>query len=447
MAGCSGKSSENSKTQQDNSESRLAKGIKNSEVSTEADRRKRAILSELKAPPAPATMDDLVNYPPGMFAGMNYTNGGREDMEKVLDEMPDFKGISGDEEINEALFKKLVSIFAWEYKYLPGLEQKSITMPEFDDPRYRFKENFNVEVILDASGSMKAKIDGKTKLAIAKEAINQFTSSLPNNANVSLRVYGHVGGGKENSCNKIEQIYGMKPYGADEFKAALNNVNAVGWTPLAKALDEAKQDMAHLDGETNTNLIYFVSDGIETCGGDPVRAAKEIAVSNIQPVVHIIGFDVPSDEQQQLKEMAGAANGIYVSAKNQKELIAELNKVKELARRWESWKRDSTIYLDSDDNEKWLEILKYKTEMTSAALEEKLTIHFAADYLYNFGDGKINRKTRDYIYSRANEREDVIKNSAKEIEKQATEVRHNQYQDSKNLIEETYDKNVNELNN
>lgn len=68
--------------------------------------------------------------------------------------------------------------------------------------------------------------------------------------------------------------------------------------------------MAHLDGETNTNLIYFVSDGIETCGGDPVRAAKEIAESNIQPVVHIIGFDVPSDEQQQLKDMAGAANGM-----------------------------------------------------------------------------------------------------------------------------------------
>lgn len=75
---------------------------------------------------------------------------------------------------------------------------------------------------------MKAQIDGRSKLAIAKEGINQFTASLPKNANVSLRVYGHVGGGEENSCNKIDQIYGMKPYAADEFKAALNKVNAVG---------------------------------------------------------------------------------------------------------------------------------------------------------------------------------------------------------------------------
>ena len=42
----------------------------------------------------------------------------------------------------------------------------------------------------------------------------------------------------------------------------------------------------------NINIVYIVSDGVETCDGDPVAAAKLLQADNIQAQVNIIGFDV-----------------------------------------------------------------------------------------------------------------------------------------------------------
>ncbi|WP_458415038.1 VWA domain-containing protein [Schinkia sp. CFF1] len=445
FAGCSGKSSGTGSGEQiaQKGETRENVGI------TEEAKQKKEILAQLEAPAVPGTMEGILNYPPGLFAGQDFMVEGNIKKEKMLDQLPELIGFEDDPEVKEALYAKLVSLFAWEYfdlyDIVQGWDQDKIAMPEFDDPRYALKENFNVEIILDASGSMKAKIGGKTKLEIAKASINQFTSSLPEGANISLRVYGHVGGGEMKSCNKIEQIYGMKPYSANEFNTALNKVSAVGWTPLAKALDEAKKDMAHLDSETNTNFIYFVSDGIETCGGDPVRAAKEIAESNIQPVVHIIGFDVASDEQKQLIDMAEAANGIYASARNQQELIAELNKVKELAKKWENWRNQTLRKIDSTEIDKGLELLEAVNDMNAFALEENLSLLKAADYLY-FQD-KISLKTNEFLIGKANVRYKFIKDNISSFEKQAKELKNNDYEESKKLIEEMYSQNINDLKN
>jgi len=42
--------------------------------------------------------------------------------------------------------------------------------------------------------------------------------------------------------------------------------------------------------ENAKNVVYVVSDGIETCGGDPVKAAEELHTSNIKAVVNISGL-------------------------------------------------------------------------------------------------------------------------------------------------------------
>lgn len=57
----------------------------------------------------------------------------------------------------------------------------------FDDG---YKENLNIVIALDASGSMNGKVAGGRKMEIAKRAINNFVSTLPERANVGLVVYG-----------------------------------------------------------------------------------------------------------------------------------------------------------------------------------------------------------------------------------------------------------------
>ncbi|OXT11546.1 amino acid dehydrogenase, partial [Bacillus sp. OG2] len=93
-------------------------------------------------------------------------------------------------------------------------------------------------------------------------------------ANVGLRVYGHKGTGsdadKKMSCASNELVYAPQPYNEAELSKALNKFKPAGWTPLAQSLMEAQKDLEAYKGEKNKNIVYVVSDGIETCDGNPV---------------------------------------------------------------------------------------------------------------------------------------------------------------------------------
>src|SRR5699024_6822781 len=115
----------------------------------------------------------------------------------------------------------------------------------------------------------------KTRMELAKESINQFVSELPEQAQITLQVYGHKGSGseedKEMSCDSVETLYSLDDYNEAEFQDALDEFEPAGWTPLAKAIEEVTDEFEEFDGEESTNIIYVVSDGEETCGGDPVE--------------------------------------------------------------------------------------------------------------------------------------------------------------------------------
>ncbi len=59
----------------------------------------------------------------------------------------------------------------------------------------------NVEIALDASGSMVNQIDGVEMMDIAKDSITQILSKMPEDANVGLRVFSHLG---DNSYESME---------------------------------------------------------------------------------------------------------------------------------------------------------------------------------------------------------------------------------------------------
>ncbi|WP_210364065.1 VWA domain-containing protein [Bacillus sp. REN3] len=147
------------------------------------------------------------------------------------------------------------------------------------------KGTINVAMILDASGSMKKVQNGKTLMEAAKESIRDFTSSLPENANVSLTVYGHKGSGsekdKELSCNGIEEVYSLSKYDA-AFDSALNSIPASGWTSIAQSMKTVGSKL--MDQTDATNVIYLVSGGKETCDGDAAEEARVLAESKVNPI-------------------------------------------------------------------------------------------------------------------------------------------------------------------
>ena len=172
----------------------------------------------------------------------------------------------------------------------------------------------NIAILLDASGSMAAKVGSKTKMETAKDAILTFLSSMPEDTNVSLRVYGHKGSNNDSdkklSCDSTELIYGFKEYNEADIKGALDTFKPTGWTPIAKAINEIKKDFEKMGG-SGENIVYIVSDGIETCDGDPVKASNELHDSNVKAVVNIIGFDLDNKGQEQLLAVAEAGGGSF----------------------------------------------------------------------------------------------------------------------------------------
>lgn len=63
-------------------------------------------------------------------------------------------------------------------------------------------------ILIDASGSMMARVGNKTRMDAAKEAVNEFAGNVPENATLSFRVYRHKGSNQEKdktvSCGSSE---------------------------------------------------------------------------------------------------------------------------------------------------------------------------------------------------------------------------------------------------
>lgn len=188
-------------------------------------------------------------------------------------------------------------------------------------------------LIFDASGSMAGTVDGGTKMAVAKAATKAFLDEAAADANleVSIVVYGHEGsnteGAKAASCAGIDEIYAMGPVNAAKAKAAIDSFDSTGWTPIADSLKKAEAILKRNPGDTN--MVLLVSDGEESCGGDPVATVKALRGGSIEILTSVIGFDVGGDTEAELRAIAEVGGGDYFSVKSAQELEEAFQKHKE----------------------------------------------------------------------------------------------------------------------
>src|SRR5699024_2867267 len=216
--------------------------------------------------PLPTNIEELAALEQGKYARKVFNNKDGAELEgaalldKLDEDMPEISSSPSKAEL-DYFFREVLKLVQDDYygedDILKHLKFQLLGSPELEDPRYQFKEQLNVEILLDASGSMAEVIDGKTKMEIAKETITTFMSNLPEEAHVALRVYGHKGSSSSDdkalSCSESDILYGFESYEENEFSKALNEVEPVGWTPNGLALTEAQADMEKFDGNENTN--------------------------------------------------------------------------------------------------------------------------------------------------------------------------------------------------
>lgn len=236
-------------------------------------------------------------------------------------------GDSGDQQAEaKVYYERLVAQYGQDYAACGPSER---TLPKECDaakdiPGAGPGTRSNVLLMLDASGSMAARIGGETKMAAAQDALIAFTRELSDSADVALRVYGHTGNnqqsGKAASCAGSELLYPFQKLDAGKFETAIRSFRPTGWTPIATSLDAAAQDFAKAPSRDGANVVYVVSDGIETCDADPVQAARKLHESDIDVVVNVIGFDVDAEAARQLEAVAKAGGGEYLTANSRGDL-------------------------------------------------------------------------------------------------------------------------------
>jgi Ca-activated chloride channel family protein len=178
-----------------------------------------------------------------------------------------------------------------------------------------------VMLILDGSGSMWGQIDGKAKIAIAKEVMTALIADLPDDLNVGLTAYGHR---RKGDCRDVEQLVPVTAVDKSALKAAIAKLSPRGKTPIAHTLMDAATQFKQLKGN---RIIILVTDGLESCDGDPCRVAQELAEAGVVAKIHIVGFDLTGEAMAQLQCIAQPSQGLVVSAGSAGELKAALGKV------------------------------------------------------------------------------------------------------------------------
>lgn len=182
-------------------------------------------------------------------------------------------------------------------------------------------EGGKIIFIIDASGSMWEKIKGRTKIDIAKEVLSGIFQKLPPALEAGLYAYGHRSKG---DCKDIEELVPLGPVNTQQMTARIMALDPKGMTPITETIRVALEKLKTVEQEST---VLLVSDGKETCKGDPCALVKELKKSGIKFVMHVVGFNVTPEEKAQLECIAAAGGGQYFTASDAKGFEAAAGKV------------------------------------------------------------------------------------------------------------------------
>ncbi|RWA79427.1 VWA domain-containing protein [Mesorhizobium sp.] len=171
-----------------------------------------------------------------------------------------------------------------------------------------------VIIILDASGSMWAQIDGKPKLEIARESLRTVLQSVPADDEIGFMAYGHR---QKGSCEDIELIVPPQAGSASAISAAADSMKFLGKTPLTAAVKQAAEALKYTEDKAT---VVLITDGLETCGGDPCALGKELKETGVDFTADVVGFGLTADEGRQIACLAENTGGKYIQASDEKAL-------------------------------------------------------------------------------------------------------------------------------
>jgi uncharacterized cupredoxin-like copper-binding protein/Mg-chelatase subunit ChlD len=191
-------------------------------------------------------------------------------------------------------------------------------------------QTVNLEIILDVSGSMAQVLpSGETRMEAAKRVLQDVVAGVPDRqgVNLGLRIYGHEGdntpAGAAVSCASSDLVVPLAGVDKDALRDQLDQLQPTGWTPIGLSLARAGEDFVSTQ-EPGLNYVVLVTDGLETCGADPVQAAANLSEQDPPVITSVIGFGLTPDEQATIEQIAQAGGSEVLGAADAAELSAAL---------------------------------------------------------------------------------------------------------------------------
>jgi len=181
----------------------------------------------------------------------------------------------------------------------------------------------NVILVLDASGSMWRRVDGKSKIEIARNSVAGLVSEWKPGIRLGLIAYGHR---RRGDCGDIEMVLPVGKVDAARFTGVVNGISPKGKTPLSAAVRMASEELKYTEEPAT---VILMSDGLETCHMDPCVLAQELEAAGVDFTVHVIGLDLKKGEQAKLRCLADNTGGLFLSARDATSLNQAFKKVEQ----------------------------------------------------------------------------------------------------------------------
>lgn len=168
--------------------------------------------------------------------------------------------------------------------------------------------NGAIHVIFDASGSMgQALPSGEQRIVAAKRALEDLVGvALEEGTPFSLRAFGHVA---PNSCETSLDVE-LAPLEREEALAAVRAIEPklLSQTAIADSLELAAND---LSGASGPRTVILITDGEESCGGDPAAAAAELRAAG-DATITIVSLALDADSLAVFEGLAEDIGATYV---------------------------------------------------------------------------------------------------------------------------------------
>jgi len=183
-------------------------------------------------------------------------------------------------------------------------------------------------IVFDASGSMSG-TDFNTpptpRIDKVRRALALVLPEVAPTRNIGLIDYGP---GPSNRCDNIDLLLQPAPHAAERIMGALDKIVPAGRTPLTAAVRAAARVLHFPE---RAGVIVLLTDGEETCGGDPCAMARALRAQGSNITLHVIGYRTRDTSTatgyMQSRCMADATGGLYVSVETSEQLTAALRKM------------------------------------------------------------------------------------------------------------------------